>query len=332
MVPQDIPDALGVPLMNIVRADRAAAQHDHPPRTRPTSAPPGARSRGVDRVRLGDDGEVLVGQPRLLTPGYHRRPSQTTAHVRRRGLGARRRRRPVRRGGTADAFDGRRDERFATAYGTNIDPVRIRRPLRAECPSIAQACVIGDARPHLVALITLQGDPAAVAAAVERVNAQLPGTGRIHRYLVLEDTWAPGSDELDARDAQAPPRGGARPLRGPHRGALRRELAALRGELAAGGVDVAAAGEADGRAHPCSSSAALNASIASRDRAVVARAGRVVRDQVDLVDLRVEQLGERDGLRVAVVDAARASRTRRRPCAAGARSSASQASSTSASG
>ena len=93
-------------------------------------------------------------------------------------------------------LDGRRDERFATAYGTNVDPVRIETALRSECPSIAQACVIGDARPYLVALLTLQGDPGAVAAAVERVNAQLPGTGRIHRYLVLDDTWEPGSDEL----------------------------------------------------------------------------------------------------------------------------------------
>ena len=56
--------------------------------------------------------------------------------------------------------------------------------------------MIGDGRPYLVALITVDGDPGAVAAAVERVNSQFPGTGRIHRYLVLDDTWPPGSDEV----------------------------------------------------------------------------------------------------------------------------------------
>ena len=45
---------------------------------------------------------------------------------------------------------------------------------------------------------------------------------------------------------------------------------------------------------PCSSSAALNAAIALARRALVDRVGRVVRDQVDLEDPRVEQLGELD--------------------------------------
>ena len=72
--------------------------------------------------------------------------------------------------------------------------------------------------------------------------------------------------------------------------------------LAAGGVDVAAAGEADGRPQPV----LLERRLERVDRVargpVVDRVGRVVRDQVELVDLRVEQLGELDGLRVAVVD------------------------------
>ncbi len=74
--------------------------------------------------------------------------------------------------------------------------MRIETALRAECPSIAQACVVGDGRPYLVALITVDGDPAAVAAAIERVNSQFPETGRVGRYVMLEDTWPPGSDEL----------------------------------------------------------------------------------------------------------------------------------------
>ena len=188
---QDI-HALGVPLMNTYALTELPLNTI----TRPHPADIGTAGRplpGVE-VRLGDDGEVLV-RHHACCAGYHRRPSQTTAMFDAEGW--------AHTGdvGLLDAegrltLDGRRDERFATAYGTNVDPVRIETALRSECPSIAQACVIGDARPYLVALLTLQGDPGAVAAAVERVNAQLPGTGRIHRYLVLDDTWEPGSDEL----------------------------------------------------------------------------------------------------------------------------------------
>jgi long-subunit acyl-CoA synthetase (AMP-forming) len=188
---QDI-HALGVPLMNTYALTELPLNTI----TRPHPADIGTAGRplpGVE-VRLGDGGEVLV-RHHACCAGYHRRPSQTAAMFDAEGW--------AHTGdvGLLDAegrltLDGRRDERFATAYGTNVDPVRIETALRAECLSIAQACVIGDARPYLVALITLQGDPGAVAAGVERVNAQLPQTGRIRRYLVLEDTWAPGSDEL----------------------------------------------------------------------------------------------------------------------------------------
>ena len=86
---------------------------------------------GVE-VRLGDDGEVLV-RHHARSAGYHRRPAQTAAMFDAEGW--------AHTGdvGLLDAegrltLDGRRDERFATAYGTNIDPVRIETALRAECP------------------------------------------------------------------------------------------------------------------------------------------------------------------------------------------------------
>ena len=66
----------------------------------------------------------------------------------------------------------------------------------------------------------------------------------------------------------------------------------LRGELAAGGVDVAAAGQADGRAQAVLLERGPEGVDRLARRALVGRVGRVVRDQVDLVDPRVEQLGE----------------------------------------
>ena len=188
---QDI-HALGVPLMNTYALTELPLNTI----TRPHPGDIGTAGHplpGVE-VRLGGDGEVLV-RHHARSAGYHRRPAQTAAMFDAEGW--------AHTGdvGLFDAqgrlvLDGRRDERFATAYGTNIDPVRIETALRAECPSIAQACVVGDGRPYLVALITIEGDLAATAAGVERVNAQLPETGRVRRYVVLEDTWAPGGDEL----------------------------------------------------------------------------------------------------------------------------------------
>ncbi|HEX5309813.1 MAG TPA: hypothetical protein VFW38_12120 [Solirubrobacteraceae bacterium] len=54
--------------------------------------------------------------------------------------------------------------------------------LKDACPAIGQACVIGDGRPHLAALLVLEppdagtesGSRATVAAAIETVNAALP--------------------------------------------------------------------------------------------------------------------------------------------------------------
>src|SRR4051794_14205980 len=77
----------------------------------------------------------------------------------------------------------------------------------------------------------------------------------------------------------------------------------LRRELAAGGVDVAPAREP----HRRTQAVLLERGLEGVDRpaggAVVDRARGVVRDQVELVDARVEQLGERNGLAVGVVDA-----------------------------
>ena len=76
--------------------------------------------------------------------------------------------------------------------------MRIETALGRSAASIAQACVIGDGRPYLVALITRP--PGRHRRGCRRASSastpSCPETGRIRRYAVLEDTWAPGSDEL----------------------------------------------------------------------------------------------------------------------------------------
>ena len=97
---------------------------------------------------------------------------------------------------------GRRDERMVSALGHNLDPAPIEAAVKAECPLVAHVCAIGDRRPHVVALVTVHGDPgdpatlAAVQDAIDRANAKLSGPVRIRRHLILPDAWTPGREEL----------------------------------------------------------------------------------------------------------------------------------------
>ena len=103
------------------------------------------------------------------------------------------------------------------------------------------------------------------------------------------------------------------------------------GELAARGRDVAAAGQAHRRGKACGVEHGLERGDPLA-RCAVVHAGRVVRDQVDLEDPRLEQLRELSRVRRASRSRGRASRTRRTPCACAARSSVRHSASTSSSG
>ena len=59
---------------------------------------------------------------------------------------------------------GRKKDLIITAYGKNISPEEIETGLRME-PLIAQAVVVGDNRPYLTALLTIDADAAAEWAA-----------------------------------------------------------------------------------------------------------------------------------------------------------------------
>ena len=62
--------------------------------------------------------------------------------------------------------------------------------------------MVGDGRPHLVALIVIDpsGDAsgsearAAVAEAIERVNARFGPRERIEAHAILADAWLPGAE------------------------------------------------------------------------------------------------------------------------------------------
>jgi long-chain acyl-CoA synthetase len=158
---------------------------------------------GVE-LRLAADGEVLL-RGDVLMRGYHNRPDLTVAAIDADGW---------LRTGDVGEFDedgylrivDRKKELIVNAAGKNMSPANIEAAIKGASPLISQACVIGDARPYNVALITLDleavaGRPedaisAELAAAIERANARLSRPEQIKRHLVLASDWEPGGPEL----------------------------------------------------------------------------------------------------------------------------------------
>ena len=112
-------------------------------------------------VKLGEDGEVLVRGP-VNTPGYYRQEEATRALIDEDGW--------VHTGdiGTLDddgffAIVDRKKELIITSAGKNIAPSNIENFLK-ESPIVGHAMAVGDGRPYVVAVLTLDGEIAPLVA------------------------------------------------------------------------------------------------------------------------------------------------------------------------
>jgi long-chain acyl-CoA synthetase len=153
-------------------------------------------------VAVAPDGEILLAGPHVFA-GYHRDAEATDDALDGRWL----------RSGDLGAIDedgylhitGRKKDLIITSSGKNISPENLESALR-ETRWISQAVVIGDNRPYLVALLTLDPDEvaglptdqvrAAVAADVERVNQQFARIEQIKRFEILERDLSQEEGEL----------------------------------------------------------------------------------------------------------------------------------------
>ena len=169
-------------------------------------------------VRLLDDGEILCRGGHVFL-GYFKDPEKTAEVLDDEGwlhsgdIGV------VDDDGYIRIVD-RKKELIITAGGKNISPANIEAALKT-IPLVGQACVIGDRRPYVTALLTLDPDVAAQWAAehgvegvaasdladnaelrdeIERgvaaVNERLSNVERVKKFLVLGDEWMPDSDLL----------------------------------------------------------------------------------------------------------------------------------------
>lgn len=189
-----------------------------------SNSPDGFRLGTVGRVnpgmeiRLDEDGEVLVRGP-VVTPGYFRNDDATRTLIDEDGW--------VHTGdiGTMDD-DGyltivdRKKELIITASGKNIAPSNIENYLK-ESPLIGHAMAIGDGKPYVVAILTLDGEIAPMLAqkhgieftdiadlatkpevkalaqqAVDAANERLSRPEQVKKFELLPMEWTPESEEL----------------------------------------------------------------------------------------------------------------------------------------
>jgi long-chain acyl-CoA synthetase len=169
-------------------------------------------------IRLGEDGEILVRGP-VNTPGYHLQEDATRALIDADGW--------LHTGdiGTLDD-DGffsvvdRKKELIITSNGKNVAPSNIENYLK-ESPIIGHAMAIGDGRPYVVAVLTLDGEIAPVVArqlgveftdladlaakpeiralaqqAVDAANARLSRPEQVKSFELLPVEWTAESEEL----------------------------------------------------------------------------------------------------------------------------------------
>lgn len=158
---------------------------------------------GVE-VRIAEDGEVLVRGPNVFA-GYFRDPISTAEALKDGWLHS----------GDVGQMDAdgylvitdRKKDLFKTSGGKYVAPGAIENRLKGE-PGISQAVVLGDGRPYVTALITLDpdsgvrsagpDDPAAqrlVEEAIVKVNRDLSHPEQIKRWTILKNDFVVG-DEL----------------------------------------------------------------------------------------------------------------------------------------
>ncbi len=169
-------------------------------------------------VRLGDDGELLARGPSVMR-GYRGDPAGTEAAIDSEGW--------LHTGDVATIDDDgyvtiidRKKELIITSAGKNMAPTRIEGIVKAACPLVGSVVAIGDERPYVTALLTLDPDmsaahaaehgldPAPAALAVEpRVrlaiavgldlaNQKLSRVEQIKKWDIVPAVWEPGGDEL----------------------------------------------------------------------------------------------------------------------------------------
>ncbi len=150
-------------------------------------------------VKTAEDGEVLIRGPNVFG-GYYKDEAATREVLDEDGW--------LRTGDVGSIEDGflaitdRKKDIIVTAGGKNVSPQNIENELKAS-KYVSQALVIGDRRPYLTALITLDeaakglSDPQGlIQEVVDDVNDGKASFEQVKRFAVLDRDFTPEHDEI----------------------------------------------------------------------------------------------------------------------------------------
>ena len=209
--------AIGIPILEVWGMSELACIATINPPERPKIGSIGTAMPGVE-AKIASDGELLA-RGGMTMRGYYKEPEKTAETIDADGWLATGDVATVDADGYFKIVD-RKKELIITAGGKNISPANIESMLKFH-PLIGQACVIGDNRAYLVALLVLDGQVApawakqhGIAAtsiaelavhpaiheelerAVAHVNEHVSRVENIRRWTVIPAEWTPESEEL----------------------------------------------------------------------------------------------------------------------------------------
>lgn len=170
-------------------------------------------------IRLADDGELLVRSPGVMK-GYRNDPQRTAEAVDADGW--------LHTGDVVTIDDDgyvtivdRKKELIINSAGKNMSPAHIENAVKVACSLAGSVIAVGDRRPYVVAIMTLDPEAAAavgrqhgltdlspaalaghhlvqaaVSAGIEAANATLSRVEQVRAFTVLPTYWLPDSDEL----------------------------------------------------------------------------------------------------------------------------------------
>jgi long-chain acyl-CoA synthetase len=154
-------------------------------------------------VRIASDGEILVKGPNIFQ-GYYKNPEATAATLTDGWL-------HTGDLGELDAdgylkITGRKKDIIITAGGKNITPANLETEIK-QSPLVSQCVVVGDRRPYLVALVTLDEEETAklepgtdlralVAAHIDEVNEKFARVEQVKKFAILDHDLSQETGEL----------------------------------------------------------------------------------------------------------------------------------------